>query len=103
MSKRPTIAMLDIEHATKQVLSRFGFYFQELWNRTDEAQRACLHALDMKAGDATTVQQQSYLDISAVRRALETLHQRDLINVQDGMYNVAVPLFSQWLNRSTGL
>jgi hypothetical protein len=103
VSKNPTIAMPDIESATRQVLSRFGFYFQELWNRTDEAQRACLQALDMQAGDATTVQRQSRLDKPAVRRALETLHQRDMINVQDGMYKIAVPLFSQWLNRAAGL
>lgn len=77
-------------------------HFTNLWNRTDDQQRACLEALlHEQCADQQALAQRTGLDEKTLRRALQKLVRRDLIvRNQDGTYSIAVPMFRQWLEQN---
>jgi len=100
----------DVEIAVKQVLDDWeDGYFQDLWTRTDAEQRACLIALnDLKKGDIQQIAQQIHRDkeitratFQAVRHTLQMLFKRDLVLLENEIYRIATPIFSQWVERNS--
>jgi uncharacterized protein len=100
--KRNQIELRDVGAAANQVLKNWGStYFRDLWERTDKDQRACVLALNhLGECDLPRIEQQSGLDGSRVDRALETLLERDIVVWEHGIYQIAVPLFGVWVQRS---
>ena len=100
--KRNRIELPDVGVAANQVLKNWGStYFRDLWERTDEDQRVCVLILNrIGEGDLLRIEQQSGLDGNRVHHTLETLLERDIIAYEHGMYQIAVPLFGVWVQRS---
>jgi len=100
----------DVEIAVRQVLEDWeDGYFQDLWIRTDHEQRTCLIALN-KLGKANLAQiaQQMYDSQEVthnieqtVKYKLQILLKRDLVLFEDGLYHIATPIFSQWVERNS--
>jgi len=100
----------DLGIAVNNVLEeRWGNYFQDLWNRTDAVQRTCLIALyQMGEGDLQGIMQHIqrqneplHVSLFALRRALRTLVQRDLILLhKEGVYRITAPIFAEWVKRN---
>ena len=92
----------DVPGAVEKTLEAWQGHFANLWNRTDNAQRACLQALlvEQRAGQ-TQLAQRTRLDEKTLRTAMQTLLRRDLIlRDQDETYRIAVPIFRQWMERN---
>lgn len=99
----------DVAIAVNDMLETWwGNYFQDLWNRTDPEQRACLIALhEMNEADLQEImehvrqqQEPSQVSLLALRRALRTLIQRDLILQKEDNYRITAPIFSEWVKRN---
>ena len=76
VEKRERVESADVARAVKQVVESWDGYFDDLWKRCDEPQRACLLALDAsgEAGMALNdLQQRSQLDEKRIRQVLRTL------------------------------
>ncbi len=99
--KRNRIERPDVGAAANQVLKNWGStYFRDLWERTDEDQRVCTLILNQVGeGDLLRIEQQSGLDGSRVHHSLETLLGRDIVVCENGIYQIAVPLFGVWVQR----
>jgi hypothetical protein len=97
------IAIQDVVKARTNVLKNWGStYFRDLWTRTDADQRICLAILqEHGSSDLRTIEQYSGLSRQTVCWALETLLDRDLVlwNEQ-GIYQIAVPIFGEWVARN---
>lgn len=92
----------DVETAVENVLESWGeTYFRDLWERTDQEQRACLRSLRM-LGEATMqqVHEHANLDLPRTHQVLQTLCKRDLARVDQDLYQLAVPIFSAWLEQT---
>jgi DNA-binding MarR family transcriptional regulator len=77
-------------------------YFRDLWNRTNEEQRACLATL-LASGKAelARIVKQSALDEGQVKRNLQKLRQRDLVlPYENDVYDIASPIFRAWVEHS---
>ncbi len=101
--KRNRAEFSDVTTAVSQVLDNWwNTYFRDLWERTDDDQRACLVALKkMDEGDISCIEQQSGLEGRRVRRALATLLERDLVLLgEQGNYCITTPIFRDWVARS---
>lgn len=101
VNKRTRIELPDVVSAADQVLKNWGdTYFRDLWGRTDKIQRACIIALSrIGEGDLLTIQQQTGLDRTSIRTALDSLIQRDLVVYHQGDYRILVHLFRYWIER----
>jgi DNA phosphorothioation-dependent restriction protein DptG len=93
----------DLEQTVGKVLEDWGSHFHNLWNRSDNEQRACLIALlKQNHADPQQLAQTTGLNETITRRTLQRLHQRDLVlREQDGTYSIAVPMFRRWLELNT--
>jgi hypothetical protein len=95
----------DVARAVKRVIESWDGYFDDLWKRCDEPQRACLLALDAQEGEEgmtlSAVQQSSQLEEKDIRQVLRTLVSRDLVvDNEDGMYRIAAPIFRRWVKHN---
>jgi hypothetical protein len=100
--KRFKAEVQDVANAVKLVFERWwDSYFRDLWERTDLDQQVCLVALRaLGEGNHQQILQQSSLDNSAVREALQRLYQRDLVLLENEHYRIAAPIFSAWVERN---
>jgi hypothetical protein len=85
--------------AIEQVIESWDGYFDDLWKRCDEPQRACLSVLSTQEWvSLEDIQQQSQLDDKSIHKALRTLVRRDLvIRMDDTTCHIAAPIFKQWV------
>ena len=92
----------DVAVTMNQVLENWwDTYFRDLWERSDQDQRACLVTLrNIGEGDASQIEQQSGLDEKTVRRAMQTLLKRDLALQKESKYRIAAPIFCEWVERN---
>ena len=100
---RAQVVIQDVAIAVDQVLESWWYtYFWDLWQRTDQNQRACLFAIrKLGEGDSQKVSQQNGLDEKTVRGTLQILLKRDLVLHENGIYRIAAPIFSEWVERNT--
>jgi uncharacterized protein len=93
----------DVRKAVNQVLENWwDTYFRDLWERTSEEQRICLTAM-MRVGKSGLAQivQESVLDPKNVQSALQVLCKRDLALHENGSYQIAAPIFCEWVERNS--
>lgn len=92
----------DVEVATGQVVETWwDTYFQDLWERTDSHQRMCLMTIHkLGQGDVHDIQQKTSLDEPLLSHTLRVLLRRDLLRCERDLYELATPIFSQWVERS---
>lgn len=91
----------DVVQAVDSVLENWDAYFRDLWERTDQEQQACLFALqDLLEGDIVAIGKHCGLDETTVRRTLQKLHKRDLVRLEYDIYQIAPPIFSDWIHRN---
>ncbi len=102
--------MEDVEIAVQQVLETWeDGYFQDLWMRTDAEQRRCLSVLnELEQGTMQQIAQKMYpaqqiarATQQALRHTLQTLLKRDLVQLDGECYQIATPIFSQWVERNS--
>jgi hypothetical protein len=101
--KHDHAAVEDVTGAVDQVFKNWwDGYFRDLWERTDEEQRACLDAVrTLGRPDLQHIVQDAGLDERTVRRTLQTLLRRDLVlQDEDATYRIAAPIFSKWVERA---
>jgi hypothetical protein len=100
--KKEQAELQDVKVAIDHMLNNWrDTYFLDLWIRTGEEQRTCLTALNnLKIGDETAIENSTALSKRVVRRNLETLLNRDLIVCTDGIYRIAAPIFSHWIEQN---
>lgn len=99
----------DVAIAVMQVLENWEDYFQDLWTRTDSDQRACLMALnELGKGDIQQIAHYIHGNpeitrgtLQSVRNSLQTLLKRDLVSLENKIYQIATPIFSQWVERNS--
>ncbi len=96
---REQACLQDVAIAVDNVLDGWGeTYFRDMWERTSQEQRVCLETLRLLGGSSIhQVIEQSALDERTVQRTLQKLLKRDLVIFEDGLYRIAVPIFSQWI------
>src|SRR6266700_973976 len=101
-NERDQAASEDVKVAMHQVLeSWWDTYFRDLWQRTELDQRTCLIALrSLDKGNLQDIARQSSLDEQTVQQTLQTLLKRDLVLYVDGNYQIAAPIFSEWVERN---
>lgn len=98
---RQQALLQDVAQAVDEVFKKWGEYFRDLWERTDQAQRNCLFALHaLERASLACVQQRSGLDDVATHRALQQLLKRDLVCYENDEYWLAAPIFANWVERS---
>lgn len=102
VEKRELVEPTDVARAVKQVIESWDGYFDDLWKRCDEPQRACLLALDEQEEEEgmtpNAIRQHSQLDEKTIRQTLRTLVSRDLVvDSGDGTYRIAAPIFRKWV------
>ena len=92
----------DVKTSVENVLESWGeTYFRDLWQRTDQEQRACLRTLrTLEKATMQQIHKHGNLDLSRTRQVLQTLCKRDLVRVDQDLYQLAVPIFSAWLERA---
>jgi hypothetical protein len=91
----------DVASAAEEVFESWGVYFWDLWDRCDQDQRSVLLALLMlKAGETDQIVTQTKLSKQSVQYTLEKLQIRDLVIREGSVYQVAIPLFAQWIERN---
>src|SRR5450755_1694000 len=100
--KKERASIKDIDGAIERVFENFNNYFSDLWNRTDEHQRACLIALQ-KAGTTSIeyLQEQSGLKEHTLWHTLHALLKRDLVQQENDQYSISTPIFSAWVERNS--
>jgi uncharacterized protein len=92
----------DVMRAGEKVLREWEGHFIHLWNRSDEAQRACMQALLVQPPlDIAGLAAQTSLETKVVRQTMQRLLRRDLVSKSpDERYGLAVPIFRQWLEQN---
>ncbi len=101
--ERTYATVSDVQKGIQQFLTDWwGNYFQDLWQRTDEVQRACLIELN-EHGKVTQPWLEQKLDLQAqmISRALGTLQKRDLVHQEQEYYYMAAPLFEEWVKKAS--
>ncbi len=93
----------DVETAVSRVLkSWWNTYFRDLWERTDDHQRACLIAVRaIGVGNSLQIAMNSGLEEKAAHRSLEILLDRDLVLIENSNYRIATPIYNEWVERSS--
>lgn len=89
----------DVDTAVETVLESWGeTYFRDLWSRTSQEQRVCLATLK-RLGKSTAQQISEYcsLEERVVQLTLQVLLKRDLARIEQGVYQIATPIFNAWL------
>ncbi len=92
----------DVETAVEELFKKWGDnYFKDLWERTDAEQRLCLAAVRVP-GEVSfaQIQQQSGLDEAMTRHTLQKLLRRDILLCRKDIYQLAAPIFSEWVRRN---
>lgn len=92
----------DVQQAVEAMFDHWeDTYFADLWRRTPGPQRMCLHVLQ-HSYQATLQQvvEQSHLEERLVQEALQALRRRDLVTLRDRCYQLAAPIYSQWIERT---
>src|SRR5439155_22659777 len=94
----------EVQHVTIAVNSTLDSwcdtYFRDLWDRSDQQQRGCLRLLsDGERRDIHMLAQQSGTDEQTIRQTLQILLKRDLVQSDQQYYQIAAPIFFQWLER----
>lgn len=107
---RERAEIYDVTVAVTQVLENWeDTYFQDLWRRTDPKQRACLIALnDLGKGNIQKITQHVYGDreidrekLHSIRHSIQILLKRDLVLIKEEDYQIATPIFCQWIERNS--
>jgi hypothetical protein len=94
----------DVSRAVNEVFESWSVYFWDLWDRSDEEQRACLLALlALKQAGYEEIAQQSGLGKQKTLFALEKLQMRNLVTGTHTGYQFAIPLFAQWVEQNQHL
>ncbi len=110
LKKRKQAELHDVAIAVERVLEQWrAGYFQDLWNRTSQAQRACLMALQrLKEGTLQDIVQQAAFRrenganvVQSAEQTLKMLLKRDLIKQEANSFRIAAPIFSTWLERNS--
>ncbi len=106
VEKRERVETVDMAPVVKQVIESWNGYFDDLWKRCDELQRACLLALDAQEGEegmtVDEIRRHSQLDEKSVRQVLRVLVSRDLVvDKDDGTYCIAAPIFRRWVKANS--
>ena len=97
---REQAEMQDVAVAVEEMFDKWGEYFWDLWERTDQEQRACLLEIrSLCECDFAHIKQISGLNEQTAHRAVQRLLRRDLLITNADKYQIAIPLFSQWLER----
>ncbi len=92
--------MDDITIAIDEIFKKWSdSYFKDLWERTEPEQRLCLKAICALSGPckADDIQRYCNLDEATTAFHLEKLIRRDLLRYNKGEYQLAAPIFEQWL------
>jgi hypothetical protein len=102
-SNRDWAEVRDVAVAVNQVLEGWwSTYFQDLWERTSEDQRICLLILKERgSASALEIAAESNLNRKAVLKALYLLCQRDIVLQEQEGYQIATPIFSEWVERNS--
>jgi len=105
IEKRGRAEIQDVRVAMIQVLeSRWSTYFRDLWERSNQEQRACLiNVNNLGNGDLQQIAQQSKMEESITYRILQTLLRRGLVLREQGSYRIVAPIFSEWVERIADL
>jgi hypothetical protein len=92
----------DVNAAVQHVFDHWwDTYFRDLWERSDQQQRACLKLLSQAEGsDVLSLAQQSGIGEQTLLQTLQTLLKRDLVLLDQHCYCMAAPIFCQWVERS---
>lgn len=100
-SQKATPAHVD--QAAREVVEAWDGYFDDLWKRSDAAQRACLQHLDAQEWvPGTEIWHQSGLDEKSARHALRTLVRRDLAIIKDEQfYRISSPILNIWVKNNS--
>jgi len=94
----------DIPISIKEVFESWTVYFWDLRDRCDKDQCKCLLAL-LAPTPATVdaISQQTNLNQPRTLLALEKLQMRDMVLHEKNAYQLAVPLFAQWIEQQRHL
>ncbi len=102
--ERTQASISDVRIAIKQVLDNWKDYFLDLWMRTDDNQRRCLMVMkDLDLCSPLYIKQRTSLDNRTAQLTLQNLLKRDLVLSENGNYRIAVPIFREWIERSSQL
>jgi uncharacterized protein len=94
----------DVPVAIEEVFESWYVYFWDLWDRCDSDQRMCLLALLAPTpASVGTISQRTSLNQQRTLLALEKLQMRDMVLHDNDVYQLAVPLFSQWIEQQQRL
>jgi AAA ATPase domain len=100
IEKGQRVELAHVTRAIEQMIDSWDGYFDDLWKRCDEPQRACLLVLYTQewASPKDILQQYSHLDEQRIHKALRTLVRRDLVvRKDDTTYRIATPIFNRWV------
>jgi hypothetical protein len=93
----------DVALATSRFLDTWwDRYFLDLWQHTDNVQRACLMLLKKWGNcDMLLFQQETNVEEARLLRAMDALLRRDMIRKEQESYSIAIPLLQEWVARLT--
>lgn len=91
----------DITSVMYNIIRSWSAYFEDLWSRLNQQQRICLLLLVyLNTGSLQQLAQYSGIDEKLIRHALQSLMQRDLVVVDKNVYQIAIPLWNEWINKN---
>lgn len=94
----------DVSIAIKEVFESWTVYFWDLWDRCDKDQCKCLLAfLAPTPATVDAISQRTGLNQPRTLMALEKLQMRDMVLQEKNAYQLAVPLFAQWIEQQRHL
>src|SRR6266852_2997144 len=94
----------DVSAATQEVFESWAVYFWDLWDRSDQDQRIILQSLPaIQAATVDQMVERSGLNEQRVFLSLEKLQIRDLVLREGSVYQLAIPLFAQWIEQNSYL
>src|SRR5260370_44304 len=94
----------DVSVATQEVFESWAVYFWDLWDRSDQDQRIILQSLPaIQAATVDQMVERSGLNEQRVFLSLEKLQIRDLVLREGSVYQIAIPLFAQWIEQNSGI
>ena len=91
----------DVAYAMEEVFDSWSVYFWDLWDRCDQDQRSVLLALlVLQTSEAEQIVTHIKRSRQQVQHTLEKLQIRDLVIRNGSIYQLAIPLFAQWIERN---
>jgi uncharacterized protein len=94
----------DIALSIAEIFENRQDYFWNQWQRSSDGQKQCLIALHtLGKASGTQIAQQCNLSTQSVYEALEQLRERDVVLKDQQIYQLAVPIFAQWINEQSNL